>query len=168
MYNTTPSTHSTRRLSRLASSDSTQSIFSIDSTRNNTAIEAQNEETAAAPEEEVREEEADEKEEKSDDSDSDFVSGSESESESDIDSSNEEEEQETESIRPVSRSASIARQVALDAFITRIIDENKWSTATNWKDRELSNIIESASLKHNIRKTTADLKKLIKARVMSE
>jgi hypothetical protein len=69
---------------------------------------------------------------------------------------------------PVSRSASISRQVALDAFITRIVDDNSWTTDTNWKDRELSNIIESAALKYNVKKTTADLKKLIKAYVMSE
>jgi hypothetical protein len=136
-------------------------------------IEAKNQEAPAAAvvpeEEEMKGDEPDGKDEKSDDSDSDFVSGSESDLESDSNSSDEEEEdsEEEERLRPVSRQASIARQVAVEAFITRIIDENKWSTATNWKDRELSNIIESASLEHNIRTTTAVLKTLIKARVMS-
>ena len=104
-----------------------------------------------------------------DGSESDRVSEEELESESDRESSDEEEEEEEEDrMIPVNRTASIARQVVFEAFITKIIQENNWSRSTNWKDRELSNIIEVASLKHNIKNTTADLKKLIKARVMSE
>lgn len=124
-------------------------------------IQARNEEAAAAPEEEMKSASApDGKEDASDGSESDLVSEEEEELESDsqTDCSDEEEDEQEDNMIPVNRTASIARQVVFDAFITKIIEENNWSRATNWKDRELSNIIEVASLKHNIKHTTADLK----------
>ena len=127
-------------------------------------IQARNEEAAAAPEEEMKAASAPNgKEDALDGSESDLVSEEEEELESDsqTDCSDEEEDEQEDNMIPVNRTASIARQVVFDAFITKIIEENNWSRATNWKDRELSylsNIIEVASLKHNIKHTTADLK----------
>jgi hypothetical protein len=128
---------------------------------------AEVEEAAAAMQEDASEglrvepDEVDGKEEVSD-SDSDYESDGEQDSESGSSSDESSEEKKT----PLNRSASIAKQVMLEAFITKFITDNNLTPESNWKNRELTNNIESASLAANVRTTTADLKKLIKKAVM--
>ena len=108
----------------------------------------------------------------SDPSDSDYVSQDESESEYGSDSSLsntqqlQEEEEEKSVAPPLSRSVSLAKQIALDTFITGIIRRKGWSATTNWKDRELENVIQIAAIQEGIKTTAALLKKMIKARAM--
>jgi hypothetical protein len=134
------------------------------------AAAAENE--AALPAEEDRGEIQEGKEEASCGSDSDYMSDDESSapdtgsSASSATSSQEDEAEEKE--MPMSRSASIAKQVELEAFLAKFIADNGLSAETNWKDRELSNRIESASLVADVKKTTADLKKMIKRAVLGE
>ena len=102
-----------------------------------------------------------------DDPESDSESGSESDS-------NDDEKVEAvadQAVPPVSRSASIAMQVEkqlkLTKFIEDVVWENRWTRETNWKGRELANIIEEASIRCNMNITTSYLKKLIQEHVMS-
>ena len=107
----------------------------------------------------------------SDASDSDYVSQAESssvgESDSSVSNTQQLDEDEVRSVTPpLSRSASLAKQIELDSFITGIIRIKGWSAATNWKDRELENVIQIAAIKEGIKTTATLLKKMIKARAM--
>ena len=108
----------------------------------------------------------------SDASDSDYVSEAESESECGSDSSLsntqelQEDEEEGFTAPPLSRSASLAKQITLETFITDIIRDKGWNAATNWRDRELENVIQIAAIEKGIKTTATLLKKMIKTRAM--
>ena len=71
--------------------------------------------------------------------------------------------------QPVSRSATIARQVKLNEFMTYMMREYGFTRNTVW-NVDAANLIEneSSSTKWDLKMTTAHLKKLIKAYVMAQ
>ena len=77
------------------------------------------------------------------------------------------EEEEKYADPPLSRSASLAKQIAVDTFITNLIREKGWSASTNWRNRELENVIQIAAIQQGIKITAMLLKKMIKARIMA-
>jgi hypothetical protein len=95
-------------------------------------------------------------------SDSDYVVGSESDnaSSSDSDDTTEEEsdtEEAEQEMQPVSRAASISRQADVTMFIQQVLADNEWTSQTDWKNKELANIIEAAALNANVRISTQDV-----------
>jgi hypothetical protein len=138
------------------------------------AIAEEEENEAAEPAVEEEKNPVDQKDEASDSSDSDYVdeggpdSESGSESSSSQSTSGSDSSRGQEQRRPLSRRASIAKQVALEDFITMVIDDNGWTRETDWNNRELVNIIEAAALQHSdsVKVQTKALRGLIKARVM--
>lgn len=106
--------------------------------------------------------------ESSDDSEYQVRDRSDTDTGSDTSDEEAETEEKEERQMPVSRSASIAKQVKLDEFLTTIIAENNLTPRTNWgRNPELYNIIESMSMRMQMRMTTTDLKRAVKLRVMS-
>jgi hypothetical protein len=105
-----------------------------------------------------------------DEPESDSDSGSESSSDDDDDVSVQ-HSAEVQAEQPVSRSASIAvqveKQLKLSSFMADVISENNWTRQTNWKGRELANVIEEAALRYDMNLTTAYLKRAIQQQVMS-
>lgn len=105
------------------------------------------------------------KEEATDSSDSEYQTDTESESGSD--SSVEPTQVEVVEQMPVSRSATIAKQVKLDEFLRWIIEEQRLTTATSWRSTDVTNAIEAASIEWEMRMQTGELKRHIKARLAS-
>jgi hypothetical protein len=130
---------------------------------------------AAAAAERVQSDEKEEKgesaphhnDEEDSSSDSDYVIGSDSDNESSSESDDtteadtEAEEEGKQETQSVSRTASIARQTDLSLFIQHLAADNAWTSETDWKNKELANIIEAAALNANVRISTKTLKSLI-------
>ena len=96
--------------------------------------------------------------------DSDYIHRSDIESSSSSDDRTEEDSKEADEekgTQPVSRAASIARQSDVSMFIQQLTADQGWTSETDWKNRELANVIEAAALNANVRISTATLKSLI-------
>ena len=127
---------------------------------------------AAVAEEKVEDGGSDGKEEvQTDSSDDEYVeSVGQSESDSGSDSSvqpTQPIEIDEEQQQPVSRSATIARQVRVDEFIKQLVIDAGYTKSTKWNSSDTYNTIENASMKEDIKMQTSQLRKLIKAYVMS-
>jgi hypothetical protein len=135
------------------------------------AIAAEEENAAAEPAaqpEEVMDEKGEavphRHEEDDESSDSDYVIESDDESSCSSDETTEEDAEDDldeEDRQPVNRAASIARQSEVSLFIDRVVTDNEWTADTDWKNKELANIIEAAALNANVRISTKTLKTLI-------
>ena len=99
----------------------------------------------------------------------DASSGSESDVSSEAaesDGGSEVSQSSEEPAQPLSRSATIARQVALDSFIADFKDKHNLTRGTKWRSGDLDNLIQRDAISARIRMTVKDLKPLIKRAVL--
>jgi hypothetical protein len=102
----------------------------------------------------------------------DLSFGSEAESEEvsseeqESDSGSEDSQSSEEELAPVSRSATIAKQVALDTFIEKFVRENNVTAlGTRWRSGEFENLVQGAAIREHLPMTASELKKLIRKAV---